>query len=428
MRAGGSQGIDTTGRQQSSLLARVAVAVLLTILVAGCSESPPRPFVDVFKDVLETGDNVIRIGRESGDTYETLSTTQNGFVSEDGGLTWRHGSWDPKPIGDQQREVCLTDSPSTCVRFGDDELAVQESNDGGQTWATVWSVDPSEGWLIGAHGNTNDRVVVEGFDLLLSSDDTVVAAVGELPPLHRSADGVWSPSIADVRHVSPTLLAGIIGATVALALALSLTRLSDRRYRFVQLGVVAALAALPLLLTATSLAFSIGDASWVMAVAAVLSLLPMTYAVALLLVAIIDLTQVRSLAAMLPSLVAAGASGTAMLAIYWLWSFDVVGYRALLGGWALVAVAGIAGAFAFGGATLPAPRFDPGGPGVVRALAEGTAVMLVLYLVPLRGFLPVLWLVIPLAACAVMFLRLVRRGNLAGAAPSPDGEPLIIDQ
>ena len=404
-----------TQRRSARLLTRLALVLLLVIVVAGCSEEQPRPFVDV----IEGADGLIRVGQQSGDSSEILTTTQDGQVSEDGGLTWRSGSWDPELIGEPQHEVCLVDTPATCVRFGDEQLTVQESINGGQTWTTVWGLDPSEGWLIPTHGTAIDEITVAGYDLHVLDDDTVIAAVGEVPPLRRSVDGQWTPSIADVRHISSTALVGIIAAVAALALAISVSRLSHPGYRFVRLGTVGAMATAPLLVAVSSWVFAVGDGTLVVPVGVLLSILAMTFAVALLLVAAIDLAQVKSLKLILPSLAIALTTGVAMLLVYWLWSFDIIGYRTWLLAWATIAILGIYGAFRATDTTLPEPQFDFAGPGVLRALAEGTGAMLLLYLLPLRSVFGGGWLVVPFVGCVVMFFRLVRRERPTDAVTTP---------
>ena len=145
----------------------------------------------------------------------TVVAVRNGYradiVSDDAGRSWAPVERSqPTPADDLAQDepspdrpnfgpVCLSGTPQTCVRTArvDDGSVVEESRDGGSSWATVWSIeDIRAGWITEEYG-FNGRIFFG--DIAVLEDDTVLVTAAHLEPLRRdAATGQWSPTPAQV--------------------------------------------------------------------------------------------------------------------------------------------------------------------------------------------------------------------------------------
>ncbi len=166
------------------------------------------------------------------DDYDNLTIADgevvvHNNVEGDGSLVLNPttGDWTRYPhrvdFGSKTTELCTADEPVICVRRSGQPMgnAIQESTDGGQSWQTVWQVDGSESWVRHRAGAEGD---LEVSDMVETADGRIVVAVRHLLPVVRTPDGVWSPSVAELRTfpllalatVLPGLVAGLTGAAM----------------------------------------------------------------------------------------------------------------------------------------------------------------------------------------------------------------------
>ena len=124
--------------------------------------------------------------------------------------------------------VCLTNTPQTCVRTArvDDGSVVEESRDGGSSWATVWSIeDTRAGWITEEYG-IEGRILFG--DIAILEDDTVLVTAAHLEPLRRdAATGQWSPTPAQVQTIPTQYLAAAIIVSLVLLGGVRRLRIGD---------------------------------------------------------------------------------------------------------------------------------------------------------------------------------------------------------
>ncbi|MEV0971701.1 hypothetical protein [Microtetraspora glauca] len=90
------------------------------------------------------------------------------LTSTDGGATWRE--WNGPPAGAGQSAACVQGDHQHCYRIVPGLLRVDESTDGGRTWATAWQVAPGrKEWL--------DRTYQDGRHYRSREDRSVSRAI-----------------------------------------------------------------------------------------------------------------------------------------------------------------------------------------------------------------------------------------------------------
>jgi len=145
-------------------------------------------------------------------------------VSDDDGVTWTDAGG-PGGVGsaddesgatEPTTELCLAADPSVCVRLAD-HLTIEESTDGGLTWARVWRIEGgSDQWLMNDVHGYQGTGIVELSDLAETDAGSVLAAASAVDPLRRGPDGRWKPSIGDLRRFQVwTLLPMAIAVLIA---------------------------------------------------------------------------------------------------------------------------------------------------------------------------------------------------------------------
>lgn len=140
-------------------------------------------------------------------------------ISIDDGKTWPAEFVDSEDIERASmstlKELCLSDQPQVCIRMTGE--TIEESTDGGQTFATVWGVDLSGFWL-GRQNEAEEPLVIETGTLLETPDGAVLVTVGAIPPIRRSSDGTWSPNEAGLRKFPASeillILAGVLATAI----------------------------------------------------------------------------------------------------------------------------------------------------------------------------------------------------------------------
>jgi len=142
------------------------------------------------------------------------------LITTDDGVTWTAASYNME-LGEFEvagPELCLAADRSVCVRTI--EQRVEESDDGGSSWETVWELDLSGNWLT-RQLDTFEEARIQPGSVLETPSGAVLAAVGSAQPIRRSVNGEWSPTEGDLR-IFPrqgALLAtvGLLALIVALA-------------------------------------------------------------------------------------------------------------------------------------------------------------------------------------------------------------------
>ena len=142
------------------------------------------------------------------------------LATRDQGLSWEpaHTRFTLDQVEPAEPHLCLSTDPETCIQ----NIAgrVEESSDGGTSWRTVWELDLSGNWLTRQLDTWEDAEIRAG-SVLETPDGTVLVAVGSIPPIRRSVDGVWSPTEGDLRHFP--LFGAIVSSVGLLILAVTLT-------------------------------------------------------------------------------------------------------------------------------------------------------------------------------------------------------------
>ena len=119
----------------------------------------------------------------------------------------------------QASEACLEDG--ACIRLIDDRR-IEESSDGWATSETVWQINPNASWWDGEYGG-GFPADVGVFDVVVLPDQSVLVAAGQIFTISRSADGQWSPTVADLRTLDKPvpLLALTLAALIVMAAGMS---------------------------------------------------------------------------------------------------------------------------------------------------------------------------------------------------------------
>lgn len=155
----------------------------------------------------------------SDDSYDDEPSTRQ-LVTFDEGVRWYPVSrqFDLAGALPTGRELCLSADQDVCIRtIG---KRVEESNDGGSSWRTVWDLDLSGNWLT-RQLKTEDIASVRPGSVMEIPGGTVLVAVGSIHPIRRSVDGEWSPTEGDLRRYP--FGQAFIGTVGLLLLALAVT-------------------------------------------------------------------------------------------------------------------------------------------------------------------------------------------------------------
>lgn len=188
----------------------MAAVVLTTMLFVGCSPADPSPRI-VNVEVLESG-RVAFLGSTEFPEYERETSHET--------IGWT-----------VLTEVCIADSPNDCARITLGSGHLEESNDGGDSWSTVLKIDQNESWVSPLVENSYEDVDVEGFDLAQTPDGQILVAMGRLGVVERNADGDWSTSDSEFRHLDSTPALAVVAAFAVLLVSLSWHRLKSTLVR-----------------------------------------------------------------------------------------------------------------------------------------------------------------------------------------------------
>lgn len=108
----------------------------------------------------------------------------------------------------QQSEACLDDG--TCIRLVD-ERRIEESTDNWATSSVVWEISPASTWWRHHYDDGYNPVVIGLFDIVVTPEQEVAVAGGQLPLIRRSSEGEWTPTVGELRE-----LPGVSGVPVFL--------------------------------------------------------------------------------------------------------------------------------------------------------------------------------------------------------------------
>ena len=187
---------------------------LFILLVSACTPSNEPSWTGL---VLVDGEPIAI--DTSDDSYEDEPSSRH-LQTFDEGVRWypvnrRFDLAGAIPAG---RELCLSTDQEVCIRTLGNR--VEESDDGGSSWRTVWDLDLSGNWLTRQLG-TEDIASVHPGSVMEIPSGTVLVAVGSIHPIRRSVDGEWSPTEGDLRRYP--FSQAFIGSVGLLLFALAVT-------------------------------------------------------------------------------------------------------------------------------------------------------------------------------------------------------------
>ena len=189
---------------QRSVFELVRVGVLLPVAALAIVASSAGEYPDARDVVVKDGLLIVATG-----DFDYGYSTNSSFAGAGGGVVTRDGkSWSNadlsrvdlfQPGGAPARRAttaCVPSAPRHCFHIVRGRLAVQESLDGGSTWADSWSVPPGrQRFLARAYpeGQPDGRSVGAGAVAVLPLGDQylVAVAIGRDGILERHPDGRW---------------------------------------------------------------------------------------------------------------------------------------------------------------------------------------------------------------------------------------------
>lgn len=148
------------------------------------------------------------------------------------------------------REACLRSNADHCFRLGEGVFAIEETVDGGRSWAESWGVREDR-FLLREQGNSFLYYDEDERGIAVLPDDSVVVTTSIGPIVHWTAAQGWSPSPTSLRlQFWPYFLIATAFSASAALFALLRRRLLFSLFGSV-VGLVAAMAtvAIPLAVT-----------------------------------------------------------------------------------------------------------------------------------------------------------------------------------
>jgi hypothetical protein len=195
--------------QPAHLASKARVAVWAVAAIACVATSQDSPYASNWNHIELNGDQIVVTGDQAA----------FGWVSVDDGLTWSKDSelesddfYDPPPVNAEPVSICPDTAEAVCIELSGH--TIRESKDGGQTWETVWSIDPTEPWVKSFGFSIRRDVIIAPGHLVVTDKGSIIAAMGGIEPLRRAPDGTWTPSVASLRE----LPSGMPFASAAIAL------------------------------------------------------------------------------------------------------------------------------------------------------------------------------------------------------------------
>jgi len=252
-----------------------------------------------------------------------------------------------------ESEVCLDQEPLTCVRIELGTGRVDETADGGHSWHGVLDIDDQEPWLAHVVEYSYADPDVEAFDVVLVPGDRVLVAMGRLGIVERGAEGEWSATDADLRHLDSTPALSVVAALGVLVFSFFWHRLKgalifpDPTRRFFTssaAGTLSTFAAIPAIVFTTAGMYFEGGFGFLFLAAFFVG---MPLAVISLLITVT--TTIRcfgadrrlALGTLRDSVLAVGLLALLLLGIAVLWSSALIGWHSGLASSAVVAVASL---------------------------------------------------------------------------------------
>lgn len=167
--------------------------VVLPLAVLATAATSPRPDVDVVRKVAVVDGSVVAV-RDTVDGDRPLVW----FISADGDA-WRPLALDDEGLppvrylGDAAESACVPRHEGTCFAIVPDRLAVQRSDDGGDTWEIDWEVPDGARAALAARAPGDAEDLVTQSVAILSTEDgyRVYAANGADGMAVRDEVGTW---------------------------------------------------------------------------------------------------------------------------------------------------------------------------------------------------------------------------------------------
>lgn len=211
---------------------KARLSVLGLAAMACMATSAPENYASNWNNIVETEGKIVVTGDQTEFAWESTDDGASWVQNRDLGSEDFY-NYDRTPVNTEPITLCTDSGKSLCVQLADNRI--RESLDGGQSWKTVWEIDPKEAWVESIGYSQYENVIVAPGDLYLSESGSVIAAVGGIQPIRRTPDGIWSPSVAVLRTLPSTL-----GLASVAVVALCLSAIQLLRVRAVGHGVVSA--------------------------------------------------------------------------------------------------------------------------------------------------------------------------------------------
>jgi hypothetical protein len=261
-------------------LVRVAVLLPAAAIAVAATSAPYHPYAAAVAE----WDGAIVSGEGNGYHHDVHTAWLWQRVSEDGGRTWR--DLEPAEVEAVEQAArrypveqldCVTDRPTHCYRTVAGHLRVEETRDGGFTWAVSWEVSDEDRSRLARHyddiGDLTDHLASRALVVRSTGrpgEHTVLVANGRDGYAIRDTSGHWErigfaaddyPYFGEAKPIGGAggfayeLLWGFVGAVLSLATAAELLRRRrEASWRWVDKAGLAMLAVgLALLFAAVAL-------------------------------------------------------------------------------------------------------------------------------------------------------------------------------
>ncbi len=203
----------------------------LAVLVATASYRNPEPWLDHRGpdgevEVFNTDEG--GSARAAGRLADLTDSGRHEPPDIDGAGGFEGPDFEPSP---DQLADCRPGVPDHCIRVVD-QLELQETDDGGATWSSVFRIDPEAdeadaGWVADQYSYA-DRD--PGFrQVVIDTDGAIAALIAHETWLLRTPDGRWSRDEASFRSIAPGLVAMLLGGLGLSSMTVSAVRSSRLR-------------------------------------------------------------------------------------------------------------------------------------------------------------------------------------------------------
>ena len=169
----------------------VFTAIVLPIAGLAILATTPAPYPSANEVIVQDGPKLVVLGSDMGESDAIVTTDGDSWSNLPDSEVWR-----PPGVDGSTQKACVPADPSRCYRIVPGRLAVEQTDDGGATWKTAWSISPGrQKFLARAHpdyGMGVAHVAAQSLGVLPVGDQhVVVVAAWDESVILRHPDGRW---------------------------------------------------------------------------------------------------------------------------------------------------------------------------------------------------------------------------------------------